>query len=135
MAVAVEISRSCQAPAGRQSRAHGGANHHVIVKIQYRRLMRARPLNDQVRTRVTVKVGYHSPGCWRSKSPIGAVGRPSSIAAYDSEMISRARNQAAEVRNDIVRRVAGVILNCRAGDVINRGSVLEMNSSNQSVWL
>ena len=90
---------------------------------------------DQVRSRVTVKVGYHSPGCWRGKSPIGAVGRPSSIATYDSEMICRACNQAADIRNDVLRRAAGVILNCRAGDVINRGSVLEMNSSNQSVWI
>src|SRR5262245_18311231 len=95
--------------------------------------MRARPLDDKVYLPVTVKVGHHSPSRRRVKSLIGAVPRSSSIAADDSKMIRRARTQATDVRNDVVQRGAGVILNGRAGTVVRRRSVLEMNGRIQSV--
>jgi hypothetical protein len=135
MAVAIKISRTCQTPAGRQGRTERGANDNVVVKVSYYCLMRGGVLNHKVRVSVIVKIGHHSPRGWRGKTPVGAVGRSTRIAGYDSEMIRRARSQAADIRSDVLRRAALVILSCRAGAVVRRGSILEMNSGNRSVWI
>src|SRR5438045_6692187 len=104
MAVAIKIGRTCQTPAGRQGRTERGANDNVVVKVSYDGLMRGGVLNHKVRVSVIVKIGHHSPRGWRSKTPVGDVGRSNRIAGYDSEMIHLGHSQADDIRFDVLSR-------------------------------
>ena len=70
-----------------------------------------------------------------SEGSVAAEPGASGVCSYDSEMIRRAGSQAAEVRSDVLRRAALVILSCGAGAVVRRNSIIEMNSGSRSVWI
>src|SRR4249919_3058859 len=122
-------------PSSGKCRAEAGVNDNGVAKVRYYGFMQARLLKHKVRRAISIKVGHHSPRGWRDKTPVGAVGGSSRIAGYDSEVIRRARSQAAYIRSDVLRRNALVILGCGAGAIVSGSSIIEMNSGNRSVWI
>ena len=69
----------------------------------------------------------------RGKCPVAIVTGASAVSGDDAEMIRGARSQTADVRTEILVRVAGLGLRGSCVSVAARYSVLKVNARGQSV--